>query len=341
MKIVAAEASDRDRWNAYVAEAPEATFFHRFEWAEVIGRAFGHRSHYLLAEEDGRVRGVLPLIRVKSRLFGDVLSSTPFLAYGGPVADTPQIRRALEDEAVALAESLQVGSLELRNRRPSGRDWPSKDLYVTFEKPVSADHDENMKAIPRKQRAMVRKAIKAGLQYRIDTHLDDFFENYSRSLHALGTPAFPRRYFELIQATFPEETEILTVTHQGRPIASVLSFYFRDIVLPYYGGGVREARALKANDFMYWSLMCHAVEQRGVRVFDYGRSKVGTGAYHFKKNWGFTPEPLSYEYHLVRDRAVPEVNPMNPKYRLFIEAWRRLPYPLTLRLGPHLVKYLG
>ena len=342
MRIVSAEDSDLGRWNTFVAEHPEATFFHRYEWANVIREAFGHRTHYLLAEgEDGQVAGILPLVRVRSRLFGDTLSSVPFQPYAGAVAEDEATRHALEDAAVALAEELQVGSLELRLRAPSGRGWPTKDLYVNFEKPVSADREENLKAIPRKQRAMVRKAIKAGLEYRIDEGLDDFFEMYSRSLHALGTPAFPRRYFQIIRETFPEESEILTVTHEGRPVASVLSYYFRDRVMPYYGGGVRQARALKANDFMYWSLMCHAVETRGVRVFDYGRSKKGTGSYSFKKNWGFEPTPLHYEYHLVRDRAMPDVNPANPKYRLFIQLWQRLPYPVTLALGPHLVKYLG
>ena len=342
MRIVSAEDSDRNRWNAFVAEHPEATFFHRYEWADIIRKAFGHPIHYLLAEgEEGRVTGLLPLVRIKSWLFGDTLSSVPFLPYAGAVAVDEATRRALEDAAVRLAEDLQVGSLELRLRAPSGRGWPTKDLYVNFEKPVSADHDENLKAIPRKQRAMVRKAIKAGLAYRIDEDLDDFFEMYTRSLHALGTPAFPRRFFQIIRETFPEESEILTVTHEGRPVASVLSYYFRDRVMPYYGGGVRQARALKANDFMYWSLMCHAVETRGVRVFDYGRSKKGTGSYSFKKNWGFEPTPLHYEYHLVRDQAMPDVNPANPKYRLFIQLWQRLPYPATLALGPHLVKYLG
>ncbi len=341
MKVVTAGDQDRERWNAFVARHEAASFFHRFEWRGIITTVFGHPAHYLLVEDDGGVRGVLPLIRVKSLLFGDTLSSTPFLAYGGPVADDEVARRALEDAAVELAGRLRVGSLELRNRVSNGRGWPSKDLYVTFEKAVSADHEENMKAIPRKQRAMVRKAIKAGLEYRIDGDIDDFFSMYTHSLHALGTPAFPRRYFQVIMETFPEEAEILTVTHQGRPVSSVLSFYHRDAVLPYYGGGTRDARALKANDFMYWSLMCHAVETRAVRVFDYGRSKVGTGSYHFKKNWGFEPTPLHYEYHLVRDRAVPEVNPANPKYKLFIDMWRRLPYRLTLALGPRLVKYLG
>jgi FemAB-related protein (PEP-CTERM system-associated) len=327
-------------WDKFVAAAPDSTFFHLAGWRRVIERACGHRTHYLYTSRGGAVTGVLPLAEIKSRLFGHSLISTPFCVYGGAVGAAEADRAALERHARELAERLRVDYLELRNLRASVGEWGGKDLYVTFRKPIAADDDANMKAIPRKQRAMVRKGIDAGLASSVGRDLDSFYDMYSVSVRNLGTPVLGKRFFATLLEEFRDVTDILTVTHGGKPVASVLNFYFRDEVLPYYGGGTSEARDVKANDFMYWELMRHAV-QRGVRMFDFGRSKVGTGSYSFKKNWGFEPQKLEYQYHLVRSPKVPDLSPLNPKYRAMIATWKRLPVPLTRVLGPMVARYLG
>mgnify|MGYP000120734105 CR=1 FL=1 len=334
------QASDHARWDAYILAHPAASFFHRAGWQRVIEQAFGHRTHFLYAEQHGNIVGVLPLVQIKSRLFGHNLSSVPFCAYGGIVADDANVFAALDQAAQKLAQDLKVGALEYRNLHAQHSDWPTKDLYVTFRKAIEPDVDANMNAIPRKQRAMVRKGIKAGLTGEIDVDTERFFDAYSSSVHRLGTPVFSRNYFKLLKKVFGDDCEVLTITLDGQLISSVLSFYFRDEVLPYYGGGTDAARAVAGNDFMYWDLMRRACE-RGLKVFDFGRSKRGTGSHDFKKNWGFEPAPLHYEYFLVNDREVPEINPLNPKYSLFIKAWKRLPIGLANVIGPHIVKNLG
>ena len=333
-------ASDRARWDAFVRARNEATFFHLAGWEEVIRRAFGHRGHYLYAEQDGEIVGVLPLVQVKSLLFGNALASTPFCVYGGIVASSPTAHKVLETEACALAEALKVDHLEMRNLAPANPDWKRKGLYVTFRKTIDPDPDVNMKAIPRKQRAMVRKGIKAGLESTVERDVERLYRAYSESVRNLGTPVFPRKYFKVLMEVFGDDCEVQTITRDGELIASVMSFYFRDQVLPYYGGGTQAARAVAGNDFMYWELMRRAAE-RGIRLFDYGRSKEGTGSYSFKKNWGFEPEPLSYEYYLVKAKDIPDINPLNPRYRLFIEAWKRLPLAMSRQLGPLLARNLG
>ena len=339
-QVRALSQQDAARWDAYVVAHPDATFFHRPGWQTVIERAFGHRTHFLFAERDGEIVGVLPLAQIKSRLFGHSLSSLPFCAYGGIVANDALAFQELDQAAQTLAQQLKVGALEYRNLHAQHSDWPSKDLYVTFRKPIDPDAEANMNAIPRKQRAMVRKGIKAGLVGEIDNDTTRFFAAYSASVHRLGTPVFSRRYFRVLKDVFGDDCEVLTITLEGKVIASVLSFYFRDEVLPYYGGGVDEARAVAGNDFMYWELMRRACE-RGLKVFDFGRSKRGTGSFDFKKNWGFEAAALHYEYFLVTDREVPEINPLNPKYSLFIKAWKRLPLGMANMIGPHIVKNLG
>lgn len=340
MRVRAMTDKDAPAWDAFVEAHPEATFFHRAGWREVLQRAFGHRGHYLMAEDDGGVIGVLPLARVRSRLFHDALISTPFCVYGGPVARDEETLDALIAAGSAEARALGVEYMELRQLRSARPDWPSKSLYVTFRRTLSEDHDANLKAIPRKQRAVIRKGLDAGLDVSVDNDGGDFYRAYSESVRNLGTPVFSRRYVRTLLDVFPEDTEILTVRHQGVPVSSVLSFYFRDQVLPYYGGGTAAARDLKAYDLMYWELMKRSVD-RGFRVFDFGRSKRETGSYSYKVHWGFEPEPLHYEYDLVRAGEMPDVSPVNPKYERFIRLWRRLPLPVSQWLGPPLARSLG
>src|SRR3569833_506396 len=260
------EARDLAQWDAYVNAHPDATFFHRVGWKRVIEQAFSHRTHFMLAERGGEIVGVLPLAEIRSRLFGHSLGSLPFCAYGGILVDHDAAWRALDEAAQALAVRLKVGALEYRNQMAQHAHWPTKDLYVTFKKAIEPDVEANMNAIPRKQRAMVRKGIKAGLVGEIDSDTTRFFQAYSASVHRLGTPVFSRNFFRLLKEAFGDEG------------------------LPYYGGGVDAARAVAGNDFMYWELMRRACE-RGRKVFDFGRSKRGTGSFDFKKNWGFEAAP--------------------------------------------------
>lgn len=332
--------SKAPEWDAFVESCPQGTFFHLSGWQRVIDTAIGHTTHYLYVDSEHGIQGILPLGHVNSLLFGNALISVPFCVYGGIVATSMEAERALQTEAELLAQRLGVDYLELRQRDSTASAAPQKDLYVTFRKKIASDPEENLKAIPRKQRAMVRKGIKAGLTSVIDESVDGFYSLYSTSVRNLGTPVLPRRWFEALKGEFGKNCEILTVRAEERPISSVMSFYFRDEVLPYYGGGTADARRFKANDFMYWEVMRRA-STKGVTIFDYGRSKRGTGSFSFKKNWGFSPEPLHYEYHLVRANAVPDINPLNPKYRLFINLWKRLPVPVSRVVGPMLSRYLA
>lgn len=334
-------AEDAARWEAFVERCPAATFFHRIGWREILEDEFRHRTHYLVAERGADVVGVLPLAEVNSRLFGHALTSLPFAVYGGPAADDAEAAQRLVDVAESLGRDLGVQHVELRHRAPFRDEWPRQDLYVTYRKAILPDVEANMLAIPRKQRAMVRKAIGRGLAGEIDGDTRRFFAMYADNVHRHGTPAMSARYFERLRSVFGDATEVLTVVDAtGEPVSSVLSFYFREEVLPYYAGDTVAARDLAANDFKYWDLMRRACE-RGVRVFDYGRSKRGTGSFDFKKNWGFEASPLAYEYKLLRRDSLPQNNPSNPKYAAFIALWRRLPIGLANRLGPLIVRNLG
>ena len=328
-------------WDRYVESLPEGTFFHLSGWRAVIGQAFRHGTCYLLAERDGAISGVLPLVHLKSRLFGNRLVSVPFCVYGGPLASDQASLDALLDRARVLMQQSGAGALEFRLRRPISTEWETRsDLYATFRKPILADNEANLKAIPRKQRAMVRKGLQNGLRSEVDRGTDRLYSLYAESVRNLGTPVYSARYFRLLAERFRDCSEIVTVHDGVRPVAAVQSFFFRDEVLPYYGGGTAAARQLAANDFMYWEVMRRAAD-RGIRLFDFGRSKFGTGSFDFKKYWGFTPEPLHYQYLLRPGRKVPDHNPLQPKYRLMVAAWKQLPLPVANLLGPPIVRGIG
>ncbi len=332
-----------EAWDNYVQEHEASNVFQLTAWGRAVCKSMGHDPYYLYVTKDESVVGILPLIHVKSALFGNSLVSVAFAVGGGPLFDEPEVLELLDEEAKKIADKIGVSAMEYRQIERSHQDWPVKaETYSTFRKELSADNEENMLAIPRKQRAMVRKGIKFGLRYEIDETVDRLYHLYATSVRNLGTPVFPKALFRALKEEYGDDCENLIVcTQEGDPISAVMSFYYKDEVIPYYGGGGLSARQYAANDYMYWSVMEHAVSARGTKLFDFGRSKNGTGAFSFKKNWGFEPTPLEYEYYLRDGDEIPEVNPLNPKYQLMIKTWRKLPLPIANFIGPFISKSLG
>ena len=336
-------SGDPTAWNNYVLAHPSATAAHMMAWGRAVHVSMGHPLYYIYVEDQGKIRGLVPLVHVKSALFGNSLISVAFATNGGPLFDNEEVLALLDKECARLSEELRVDCVEFRNMDRVHEDWPCKDdMYSVFRKELSPDNEENMKAIPRKQRAMVRKGIKFELRAEIDEDVERLYPLYAESVRNLGTPVFPKKLFQAMKDEFGRDCEILTVcAPDGQPISSVMSLYFRNEVFPYYGGATLDARKFAANDFMYWSVMERAVSERGCEIFDFGRSKNGTGSFSFKKNWGFEPRPLHYEYYLREGQEVPEINPMNPKYQLMIKTWKKLPLPMANFLGPMIARSLG
>lgn len=341
MDVSVLEHGHERAWDEFVHVTPGGTFFHLSGWRSVIETVLRHRTYYLVASGGGRMEGVLPLTHVKSRIFGNSLISNAFCVGGGPLAATSEARTGLIRAAEDLGNRLGVAVIEMRDGDPIGPGWLSRTgLHANFRRAIDPDPAVNLKAIPRKQRAVLRKAMAQGLSCTQNRDIDSLHKVYAESVHRLGTPVFSKRYFAALVHTFGEACDVVTVAQGGRPVASVLNFYFRDQVLPYYGGSTLAARTLGANDLLYWEVMQRAAA-RGLRVFDFGRSKIGTGAYAYKHNWGFEAEPLTYQFLPVRSATIPDINPLNPKYRIFIAGWQKLPLSLTKILGPVVVRSIG
>jgi FemAB-related protein (PEP-CTERM system-associated) len=334
-----ADLPERARIGEFLDAVPGATPFHRPEWSLGVERGCGQRSHYLLAERGGTIEGVLPLTAMRSHLFGSALVSAGFGVGGGILSHGSDAAERLAEEAWRLAAELGCGSVELRGGERPGGWTENAGAHAGFVRELPSGDEAILKAIPRKQRAEVRKAQGFGLDLAIGSGPEDrraHYSVYAQSVRNLGTPVFPRGLFEAMLDAFGSDADILTVSRGGKPIASVLSLYDRGTVFPYWGGGTPEARTWRANELMYFELMRHAAS-RGCTRFDFGRSKLGTGPYQFKKNWGFDPQPLVY---WIKGEAR-EVNPLSAKYRLQIALWKKLPLAIANRIGPPIARGLG
>jgi FemAB-related protein (PEP-CTERM system-associated) len=328
------------RIEGFVAEM-RGSVFHRPAWLRAVERGTGQRARGLLAEKGGELTGWLPLSEVHSPVFGRLLASSGFAVEGGVLAERETTALALCRAAEEYAVRLSCPTIELRGG-PAGEGWYTRsDSHCGFVAPLAADDEAQLLAIPRKQRAEVRKGLENDLEVSIGIGAHDRAEHYAvyaESVRNLGTPVFPRPLFEAVLGGL--DADILTVWHQGRPVASVLSLYHGDAVLPYWGGGTHAARALRANDRMYFELMLHARRQ-GCERFDFGRSKTGSGAYFFKKNWGFEPEPLAYSSWTAPGAPRRDADPTSGRHAARIALWRRLPLALANRFGPPIARGLG
>lgn len=343
------ELTDRNeaaRIEAFVSAHPAGTPFHRVAWLEAVAAGTGNRALALVVERHGEIVAYLPLNEIHSPIFGRLLASSGFSVDGGLLAsegvDVDAILAMTEDQALRRS----CPAIELRGGvLPSARaGWKLKtESHCGFVMPLAADDEAQLLAIPRKQRAEVRKGLANAFDIEIGTSGRDraaHYAVYAESVRNLGTPVFPRALFDAVLDRFGGDADILTVRHDGQAVASVLSLYHRGSVMPYWGGGTKAARFLRANDRMYFELMLHA-RGRGCSHFDFGRSKTNSGAYHFKRNWGFEPEPLTYATWTAPGEAPRDADPTSKKHALQIAIWQKLPLALANRLGPLIARGLG
>ena len=344
-----ADLSDPDevrRLESYVAEHPEGTAFHRPAWLQAVARGTGNRALALIAERRGELAAYLPLSEVHSPLFGRVMASSGFAVGGGVLANSDTAARDLFAVLEETALRRSCPTVELRGGvLPKGRKgWVLRhDSHSGFVRPLAGDDEAELLAIPRKQRAEVRKGLSGELTVEVGTSgadRDAHYAVYAESVRNLGTPVFPRGLFDAVLDGFATDADILTVRHHGEPVASVLSLYHKGAVMPYWGGGTRAARQLRANDRMYYALMLHA-RRRGCDRFDFGRSKTASGAHDFKKNWGFEPEPLGYAAWTAPGAARRDADPTSARHAAQIALWKRLPLSLANTLGPWISRGLG
>lgn len=320
-----------------------ATPFHRPAWLRAVQSGTGQAATGIIAERSGMLTGWLPLTEVQSPLFGRAMVSSGFAVGGGPLAARQETIDRLCVAASELAIRRSCPTLELRSDQ-APTDWGRiSDKHCGFVTDLAEDDDTQLLDIPRKQRAEVRKGLKNDLTITTGSLEKDraaHYAVYAASVHNLGTPVFPRKLFDSVLKEFGENTDILTVWHGHTPVASVLSLYHAGTVMPYWGGGIFAARNLRANEIMYYELMLHA-RRKGCTQFDFGRSKVGSGPYNYKRNWGFELQPVIYASWTAPGAKKRNIDPTDESFSRKIELWKRLPLRLANILGPPIARGLA
>lgn len=336
-------SADAEAWADYVAAHPSGTVFHRMAWPEAVEAAYGHRPMHLTAWAEGRLVGVLPLMEVRSAFVGRVLVSVPYATYGGILADADDVAAALASAAGDLARETGARYVELRHREPNALDLPEVDRYDTFRKVLPERAEDVLPSLPRKTRAAARKGLKVlgedaamvGSEW-----LDAIYDLYAVTLRRLGSPNYHRNLFHALARGYGDNCVCMAIRDAGRPVAGVISFRFRDELVPYFSGSCDDAMEKNANNVMYLRLMEYAVRQ-GLRVFDFNRSRRDNhGPHAFKRYHGFEPSPLHYQFILAKGEALPNLSPSNPKYALAGRVWRKLPLWLTRSAGGRLTKWI-
>lgn len=333
-------AKDREEWDRYVDAHPRASLYHRTIWREVIGRSLGQADASLLARnESGQLAGILPLVRLKSRLFGDFAVSMPYFNYGGPLSDHSGVSDALLEAAGQWAEREALDHLEIRELAPRS-GWPERSHKLSMIRRLPNSAEELDRELGSKLRAQIRRAERENPRVRIGGSelLPDFYRVFARNMRDLGTPVYSDRFFAEVLAAWPQ-SRIVCVYLEGRAVAAALLLGYRETLEIPWASTLRETNALGINMLMYWQVLNLAIEQ-GYHYFDFGRSSPDSGTYRFKRQWGAEPVPHHWHYWLPAGESLPELNPNNPKFRLLIAVWQRLPVALTRWLGPPIVRNL-
>jgi FemAB-related protein (PEP-CTERM system-associated) len=328
--------SEKNDWDAFVTGNPDATGYHSWGWRTVIERSFGHRCFYLAARRHGRIEGVLPLVEMRSRLFGRTMTSLPFVNYGGVAATSPEVARALLGRAQALARERDSRHIELRHSSRVFPDLPEKMHKVAMLLPLGPSMWD---VIDRKARNQVRKAQKSGLTV-VDGRaelLPEFYSVFARNMRDLGTPVYARKFFREVFNAFPDRARILVVRLDGRPVAAGVTFRTGTTVEVPWASSIRDYNNLCPNHLLYWTVI-ESAAANGCELLDFGRSTPNEGTYKFKEQWGASPKPLHWEYVLLGSGGIPDQSPKNPKFEIAIAAWKRLPLWLANRIGPVIVR---
>jgi len=326
-------------WDAYVEAHPQAVNYHRWIWKKLIEDTYGHETFYLMVRGEEGIQGVLPLVAIKSWIFGRFLVSVPFFSYGGLLASSAEAREQLLQGAVKLARELGARHIELRQGTVCEVSWQDTTAKVTMEVTLPEDVALLWDRLSSGLRNKVRKAQRCGLrtEWGKSDAVDVFYTLFAKNMRDLGTPVYPRRWFENFFRLLPNETRILTVWDQAQPVAAGFVTSFRDTLELPWSASLPNSRKKYSAVLLYWSLQEWALEN-GYRRVDFGRCTPGSGTHEFKRHWGCHEKPLHWYYWLPNGAPVPELRPANPHFHLAIGLWKHLPIGVANLLGPRIVR---
>lgn len=338
-QVVPYQEKYSELWSEYVAQSEKATVAHQIEWREIMQIGLGHQPRYLMCLDQKRVTGLLPMFLVRTWWGKKYLISLPWIDYGGIIADNQAVARELLASATELAKTEAAEFVELRSVNSDQLGLDERTDKVTFKLPLQVDHELLWEGFDAKLRNQIRKADKSGLttEFVASDGLNDFYRVFSRNMRDLGTPVWGRRFFEEIFTRLSERASLILVRKERRVIAAGLVLKFKGSLYVPSASAYRDSLKFCPNHALYWKVIKSGCED-GMVSFDFGRSSTDSNTFRFKKQWVPKPTQLTWQYHLHLSQTMPQINPDNPKYRLMINLWRKMPLPLANWLGPKVIR---
>jgi serine/alanine adding enzyme len=363
--VILLDESLHSGWNEYVTSHPQGLFSHHLGWKSIIEKTYGHKTYYMVAvrfeEKERSVVGVLPLVHLKHPFLTNSMISLPFLDCGGILADNPEVENSLLEEAIRLARSLKVRSVELRHLEPIfslksnggdeavsmvGPDFPDWSVQVRSHKvrmllALPSSSEILMKSFKSKLRSQIHRPIKAGLISKVggEELVDDFYKVFSTNMRDLGSPVHSKELIVNVLRQFQQVAKIAMIYRNETPVACSLMTGFKNTMSNPWASSLLEYRELSPNMLLYWTMLEYASNQ-GFTFFDFGRSSVDEGTYHFKEQWGAKPLPLAW-YYISNGRRFDSMGTDKTKFSKAISCWQKLPVPVTKVIGPMIRKYIG
>lgn len=334
LEICELQKKDEKLWDEYVYKSDDSTFYHQIGWKNVVEKTYGHNPIYLVAKEDGEIKGVLPLFLMKSIFFGRKLVSVPFAPYGGVCADDRMIESMFIDEAKRITEAHNAKYLELRTISKNVTSLISKSFYVTSILELDPDPEVVWKEkLKRNKRKTISKSEKRDLTVEWTDDVNAFYEIFSCNMRDLGSPVHSDKFFKNILYEFPNKAKISTVRYNDKVVYAAFYLFYKDTVINTWSSALEAYRMYYPTDFGIWNVIKYSCEN-GYRYYDFGRSQENSTNLEFKRRWSAETKQLHYQYYLNNTEEVPNITTMNPKRRWFASVWRRLPLGLTRIAGP-------
>jgi FemAB-related protein (PEP-CTERM system-associated) len=333
------DETEKDKWDDYVKNHSQGNFYQLFEWKSIIEKNFGHGSYYLAAYDDDIIIGVLPLVFINSRIFGKIISSMPFVNYGGILFDISEARDLLIEEAKSIAQSVNAEFIEIRSNKSIDTALPVSTHKVSMNIKLEKDHEMIWGGYSSKHRNNIRRIYKKGVNVHSGGPelLETFYGVLSRSWKGLGTPFYKIDYFRDIVEKFDKSVKIFVASIDNKPIATAFNGYFKGTVEGMWAGTLEDARKLQPNYVLYWEMIKDACDNN-YTIYNLGRSSIGSNAEEFKRKWNSTPTQLYWYYFLNKIDNLPQLNVDNPKYHLAIQAWKKAPKIITDLIGPYIAR---
>lgn len=342
LKIKQYQTADRQRWDDYVKHHPQGKMYHKIAWKRIIEKSFGKEALYVYAEEDGKICGLLPLIKFHTFITGKMLISMPYVNYGGMLYDSPSVKQALLTELGKIRKQSGSQAVELRMVNEGEFDLPQRSNKVTFILDLPEDSDALMKSFKAKLRSQIRRPQKENMYAKVGAEdlLTDFYYVFTRNMRDLGTPVYHKNFFKTILSELNGRAKIVIVyTAQHQPVAAAFIIGFKDTMEIPWASSLRQYNRFSPNMLLYWEVLSEAIRS-DYKKFDFGRGTKDGGTHRFKKQWGGREVDLHWYYLLAPEEQLPEITKENPKYALAIKTWQKLPLFVTKLLGPAIVKHL-